>query len=185
MPDAAGDPSDEALMSRYARGDPAAFDRLFARYEPRAYAFFLARVRSPERASDLFQELFLRVHRGRATFRPDGRFAPWFFGVARRVLVDEFRRRSPVLEGLGGDLAASGPDPERAFEVRESLAALEAELSAEEQTILVAAKGAGADLATIARRLGRTTAAVRQIVSRATRRLRANRGSVTEDDDGA
>jgi RNA polymerase sigma-70 factor (ECF subfamily) len=184
MPDAADSTSDDALMSRYARGDPAAFDQLFARYERRAYGFFLARVRSPERAADLFQELFLRVHRGRETFRPEGRFAPWFFGVARRVLVDDFRRRGPPLEGLGEELAARASDPERAFQVRESLAVLQAELSEEEQTILVAAKGAGADLATIAGRLGRTTTAVRQIVSRATRRLRA-KASVTGGDDGA
>lgn len=33
--------SDEALMAAYAQGDAAAFDHLFARYERRAYAFFL------------------------------------------------------------------------------------------------------------------------------------------------
>lgn len=141
MPDTAGSPSDETLMSHYARGDPVAFDRLFARYERRAHAFLLARVRSPERADDLFQELFLRIHRGRETFRPDGRFAPWFFGIARRVLVDEYRRRGPPFEEFREGFAARGPDPERAFAARESLASLEAELSEEEQAILVAASG--------------------------------------------
>lgn len=105
MPDGAAARSDEALMAADAQGDPAAFDELFARYERRAYAFFLQRVRSPERAADLFQELFLRIHRSRETFRPEGRFAPWLYRIARHVLVDDFRRRGPPLEGLGENLA--------------------------------------------------------------------------------
>lgn len=168
--------SDEALMAAYAQGDAAAFDDLFARYERRAYAFFLQRVHSPDRASDLFQELFLRIHRSRETFRPDGRFRPWFYQVARNVLVDDFRRRGPPLEGLGEDLASGDAlSPEGAAEQAEALAAALMELTAEEQVILVAAKGAGVDLGTIARSLGRTTVAVRQIVSRARRRIRARR----------
>lgn len=181
-PDALGD---EALMDRYARGDPEAFDRLFVRYARRAYAFFLSRVRSPDRAADLFQELFLRIHRGRDTFRADGRFEAWFFGVARRVLADDLRRRGPPLEVLPNGLAAAGPSPERELEVREALAALERELGEEERWIVVAAKGAGEDGAAIGRELGRTAAAVRQILSRATRRLRASRKSVTDEDRDA
>ena len=179
MPDG---PSDEALMAAYARGDGAAFDALFTRYERRAYRFLLARVRSPERAADLFQELFLRVHRGRDAFREDGRFDAWFFQIARRVLADEFRRRGPPLEPLGEGLAAGGADPERAFQIGEALDALGAELSEEERSILVSAKGAGEDLTTVARRIGRTTTAVRQIASRAIRRLRASRSDVTNGD---
>lgn len=166
--------SDEALMAAYAQGDGAAFDDLFARYERRAYAFFLQRIHSPDRASDLFQELFLRIHRSRETFRAEGRFAPWFYRVARHVLVDDFRRRGPPLEGLGEDLASGEAlSPEGAAEQAEALAALLTELTDEEQAILIAAKGAGVDLSTIARSLGRTTVAVRQIVSRARRRIRA------------
>jgi len=185
MPDARVGSSDEDLMVRYARGDPAAFDELFARYERRAYGFFLARVRSPERAADLFQDLFLRIHRGRETFREGGRFEAWFFRVARHALVDDLRRRGPPLEALGDDYAGSGRSPEREFQLGEELEAVGADLSEEERAILVAAKGAGVDLATIARGLGRTTAAVRQIASRASRRLRAKRKDVTGDDGEA
>ena len=56
---------DENLMARDAAGDAEAFDELFRRYEPRAYVFFLKRTGSPQRAEDLYQELFLRIHRAR------------------------------------------------------------------------------------------------------------------------
>src|SRR5262245_31872249 len=83
---------DEVLMERYARGDSVAFDELFRRYEPQAYAFFLKRTRSPERARDLYQELFLRIHRARAVYDPSRPFAPWFFHIAHHLLLDDQQR---------------------------------------------------------------------------------------------
>jgi RNA polymerase sigma-70 factor (ECF subfamily) len=182
MPDR---PSDEALMVAYARGDASAFDELFARYEGRAYAFLLTRLRAPDRAADLFQELFLRVHRGRETFREDGRFDSWFFRVARNVLSDDLRRSGATLAPLDERLAARGDGPERRVQIGEALDAVGAALSEEERIILAAAKGAGEDLSSIAQRMGRTPAAVRQIVSRAIRRIRAKRSDVTGEDGEA
>ena len=70
-----GEEADETLMRRYADGDGAAFEALFRRYEPRAYAYFLRRTGSAERARDLFQELFLHVHRARDRYDPARPFA--------------------------------------------------------------------------------------------------------------
>ena len=89
---AAKDLPDETLMERYADGDARAFDEIFRRYEPRAYAFFVARTRSPERARDLYQEVFLRIHRARDAYDVTRPFAPWFFQIARRLLMDDQQR---------------------------------------------------------------------------------------------
>ena len=87
-PVALRDQTDEVLMRRYARGDFSAFDELFRRFEPRAFAYFLKRTRSRERAQDLYQELFLRLHRNRHGYDPDRAFAPWFFQIARLRLEE-------------------------------------------------------------------------------------------------
>ena len=42
-----------------------AFEDCSGAYEPRAYSFFIKRTQSRERAQDLYQELFLRIHRAR------------------------------------------------------------------------------------------------------------------------
>src|SRR5215470_14100314 len=86
------EPSDEVLMRRYARGDEAAFQLLFRRYRRPVFEFFRRRTQSDERAADLSQELFLRLHSARATFRPDGAFQPWFFRIARHLCIDDLRR---------------------------------------------------------------------------------------------
>src|SRR5262245_22753858 len=86
------DASDEALMERYANGDAAAFEALFQRYELRAFSYFVKRTGSRDRAQDLYQELFLRVHRARHAFDPGREFAPWFFHIAHHLLIDDERR---------------------------------------------------------------------------------------------
>lgn len=171
--------SDETLMDRYAGGAPEAFEKLYDRYGSRAFGFFLRRIRSPERAADLFQELFLRLHRARHTFRPDGHFEPWFFRIARSVLADDFRRRASRISMLpeGSEEPAGGSDPEREAGVCEALTRALAALSEEERFILCAAKAEGVGYEEIARELDRGVASVKQAASRAMRRLRGTRES--------
>jgi RNA polymerase sigma-70 factor, ECF subfamily len=169
------DLSDGQLMGLYAHGSQSAFEELFRRYEGRAYGYFLRRVRCEARARDLYQDLFLRLHRFRHTYEPDRPFEPWFFQIARCVLVDDWRRQHRQAE-VGIDearLETAATDPERT-----SLARCESErqlerLSPEEARILWDAKARGLEYSEIAAALSKSVAAVKQIASRSLRRLRA------------
>ena len=168
------DLSDGELMGLYAHGSQSAFEELFRRYERRAYGYFLRRVRCEARASDLYQDLFLRLHRFRHTYDPSRAFEPWFFHVAQRVLVDDWRRRNRHAEvGLEeARLESRAADPERsAAAVQESGRQLE-RLSPEEARILVDAKVLGLEYGEIAEALSKSVAAVKQTASRSLRRLR-------------
>lgn len=176
--------SDETLMDRYARGEAAAFDELFARYQDRAYAFFCRRTGSEDCAADLYQELFLRIHRARASYDPERAFAPWFFQIARHLLSDELRRRSrareiPLLEDarLPGQ-AERGPETDVA--AAEQAGEILGRLSGIERYVLVSAKVHGREYAELARELGKSAAAVKKLASRAMRRLRAGERSAGE-----
>ncbi len=169
---------DNELMDLYAHGSQAAFEEIFRRYEDRAYRYFLRRVRCESRAADLYQELFLRLHRFRKTFDPIRPFEPWFFYIARHVLVDDWRRRYrqaevSLEEGL---LPSSEPDvQERAAALQEAERQL-ASLTPEEARILVDAKVWGFQYAEIAHALAKSADAVKQTASRSLRRLRAAPG---------
>jgi RNA polymerase sigma-70 factor (ECF subfamily) len=167
--------SDSQLMERYALGDGHAFDELFRRYEGRAYAFFLRRTGSPDDARDLYQDLFLRVHRFRARFDPTQGFEPWFFTIARHVYIDHLRRRGGIEEPGGDSLAdrAQAGWAERQAIARDEVRRVFACLSPEQEAVLVAAKIGGFDYGEIAEELGKTVAAVKQSASRAIRRIRA------------
>ncbi len=170
--------SDEALMSSYASGDGAAFSELFSRYESRAVRFFARRVRSEPQAADLYQELFLRLHRARDTYDASRPFDPWFFQIARRLLIDASRRTAvrahevPLLEELQ---LASGTEVgiEERISARQHASGLLARLSSIETYVLVAAKVEGRGYAEIARELGKSVVAIKKVASRAMTRMRA------------
>jgi RNA polymerase sigma-70 factor (ECF subfamily) len=168
------DASDGELMGLYAHGSHRAFEELFRRYEGRAHGYFLRRVRCEARARDLYQDLFLRLHRFRHGYDPSRPFEPWFFHIAHGVLVDDWRRRHRQAEvGLEvAGLVSPAPDPEQRAAARsESERQLE-RLSEEEIRILVDAKVFGLEYSEIAAALSKSVAAVKQIASRSLRRLR-------------
>lgn len=164
-------------MELYARGDSVAFDELFARYQGRAYGYFLGRTRSEDRAADLYQELFLRIHRARRSYDPHRPFAPWFFQIARRLLIDALRREGRSREDLQFEDAMyaelAEPGPERRLAVVEQTNAILGQLSSVERYVLVSAKVQGREYAELARELGKSVAAVKKLASRAMQRLRA------------
>jgi RNA polymerase sigma factor (sigma-70 family) len=91
-------PSDETLMAAYVSGDRRAFEQLFARLAPRLHRFFRRSFAAEATADDLLQVTFLKLHKARATYRPEMRVAPWAFAIAARVRLDEFRRLKRLAE---------------------------------------------------------------------------------------
>lgn len=166
---------DAELMERYARGDPDAFDALFRRYDRRAFGFLLRRTRCPDRAADLHQELFLRIHRFREQFDPAQRFAPWFFEAARNVWHDDLRRRHRLpteLREAAAEHLPAGDDPERCAGDRELAGQLLGALGPREQALLVATTVGGLSYPEYAGHVGKSVGSLKQAGSRALRRLR-------------
>lgn len=174
--------SDEALMARYVDGDVAAFELLFLRYERRAYRYFLRRTRSNERAQDLYQELFLRIHRARDQYDPKRPFASWFFHVANNLLIDDWRRPFRHNEVSIGDRQTAAPeaDAEQQAILRQQLDRIVEVLTPDELYVLVSAKFEGISYTELSDHLGRSADAIKKMASRATGRLRSVRlGDVT------
>lgn len=177
---------DCTLMARYAHGDRDSFDELYRRYERRVFGFFLQRTRSQDRAAELFQEAFLRLHRFRDTYDPDRPFSSWLFQIARNVLNDDFRRMLRMREVSLSD----HPEPSRSLGIeetaglRQELALVFRDMSIEQAQIVVAAKVGGVPYATLAADLGRSVASVRQIASRTLRRMHSTRIEQIDLGDG-
>lgn len=86
--------SDEQLFERYTRGDAEGFRVLVERYEPRIRGFLRKRLNDEERAEDLTQDTFLRIHRARDSYDPARKFSTWIHTIANNLLKNEFRNRS-------------------------------------------------------------------------------------------
>jgi RNA polymerase sigma-70 factor, ECF subfamily len=81
-------------MARYVAGDDRAFTELHDLLAPTLHAFLLRRTRDQTRAEDLLQHVFLKMHTARRQFWPDAEVTPWAFAIARRLLIDCFRKRA-------------------------------------------------------------------------------------------
>ncbi len=84
--------SDERLLAAFLQGDAEAFETIVTRYRSPLYNFLLRSVRDPQAASDLLQEVFLRVIQRADKFHGGAKFSTWIFTIARNLSIDHARR---------------------------------------------------------------------------------------------
>jgi RNA polymerase sigma-70 factor (ECF subfamily) len=88
------DPDGE-LMQRFAAGDLAAFEQLYARHRGGLMRFLQRGLGRRELAEECFQEVWSRVISARERYRPEARFATWLYQIANNLLIDQYRRQRP------------------------------------------------------------------------------------------
>ena len=115
----------DQVMGRYAGGDDAAFDQLYAVLSPRLYSFCVRLAGRHGDAEDLFQDAFLKLHRSRATYVSGASVLHWAFAIVRSTHLDRLRRRARRPE----QLVASTDEVLEA--ILENAGSPEAELNAE------------------------------------------------------
>ncbi|MEW6320592.1 MAG: RNA polymerase sigma factor [Acidobacteriota bacterium] len=75
---------------RAARGDAAAFERVYRAHMPRVFNL-ARRMAGPEAAEELTQDIFVRAWQKLATFRGESAFGTWLHRLAVNVIVERFR----------------------------------------------------------------------------------------------
>jgi len=90
-PSSAQDPTDEALMQVFARGNMNAFEQLYDRHETGVWRFVFRSVQNQAVADDLVQELWFAVARSAASYEPTAKFKTWLFTMARNRVIDHSR----------------------------------------------------------------------------------------------
>ncbi len=104
----------DAAMERYSNGDNAAFAELYDEIAPRLLGYLRKATRDSAAAEDLMQQTFLQMHRARGTFIPGAPVMPWALAVAKRLMIDNARRRNVELgfmvdTSVDDDRIAAGP----------------------------------------------------------------------------
>jgi RNA polymerase sigma-70 factor (ECF subfamily) len=171
-------------MARYAAGDDAAFAVVYDELAPRLYGFLLRQTSDMARAEDLVQQTFLQMHRARGSFLAGAEVLPWAFAIARRLLIDGYRRgRREVLDGddARDEPPASGPTADDLVQAQQLADRIKRELARLPEAQRVAfelVKQEGLSLAEAAQVLGTTVAAVKLRAHRAYEALRGVLGDV-------
>lgn len=150
------------------RRDEAWFTAMYASHYPHVVRYGLRRLGDADACAELAQEVFVVAWRRRGEV-PD-RSLPWLYGVARRLLANEWRARRTAPDLAAFVDAPGSPGADAGVEVADVHAAL-ARLAEPDREILRLVGWEELTVAEAAQVLGctRTTAAVR--LHRARRRL--------------
>ncbi|MFC0005955.1 ECF RNA polymerase sigma factor SigK [Micromonospora siamensis] len=100
------------LLRAVARGDEAAFERLYAVVSPRVYGLARRVLRDPAQAEEVAQEVLVEVWRTAARFDPArGSATSWVFTIAHRRAVDRVRSEQAGAERTRKVAAGSAETP--------------------------------------------------------------------------
>jgi len=135
---------DAALVTAVQEGDATALSVLYRRHVDLVFRYIRKRVPTTEVAEDVTSETFLAIITGLRTFRGFSRFRTWMFGIARRRVVEYWRRHYEVpeyaidlvLELVGVPPADSEPDPEPSMQSNIDCARVLAELPERDRRVL-------------------------------------------------
>lgn len=134
---------DRDLMVRTRRSDGAeGFAELVNRWDRRVLSFLTKASGDPEAAKDLRQEVFLRVHRYRASYDPTYAFSVWLFRIVSNVLCTwQTKQRRRRLVGVPteepADPSPSPSDCASRAEVADQVRAVIGKLSPGERELLL------------------------------------------------
>lgn len=167
--------TDEQLMAAYREGDPQAFDELYRRHSPKVWGFLVKRISNEGLREEVFQEVFLKLHRSKHLYDPSLSFAPWLFTVTRSVMNDAFRK------GLRQVPLSDQPEDLDHFEAPTNSPSETPDLSQLTKAQKVAVElryFEEKSFEEIAEILETSSLNVRQLISRALKKLRAKGGSL-------
>ena len=163
-------------MIRYQLADSEATLALVKVVSPLLYRFLASQMGSRSEAEDLLQDVWLKIHAARHSYRPGEPVLPWLYAIARHVRVDNYRKRrrlsqheqamelppEPAFRPVAASYAKSSPG----FET------LMAQLPESQREVVTLLKVNELSLEEVARITSSTVGAVKQKAHRAYERLR-------------
>jgi len=153
---------------------PLTVEEVHERFDAGLRGFVAARVRDPNSAEDVVQDVYLKIQTRISTIEDEERVGAWVYRVARNAVYDFYRTSKPtqVLDKI----SSPTPDPSE-DEMEQELSATVREmldgLSPEQKTALYLTEYEGMTQKDLAARLGISVSGAKSRVQRARARLKA------------
>ncbi len=87
-------------MLEFKAGDKAAFEKLMRKYYPRILNFIYRFMGNRTVAEDLTQEVFMRIYKAAAAYKPRSLLQTWIYVIAKNVCLNEMRRKKDFVVSL-------------------------------------------------------------------------------------
>ena len=84
---------DEAIFTRIADNDMAAFEEFYRLTERTVYAFVLSTLKNHDDALDVVQDTYLKIRAAAHLYQPMGKPMAWVFTIARNLSISKIRSK--------------------------------------------------------------------------------------------
>lgn len=161
-------------MQAYQFGDEIAFQKLYERHSGRVLSYLRAKVRDESLSRDIFQATFLKLHKSRSQYKVKFPFLAWLFTICRSELLDALKKNRSNKQDYHADLGKIS-DSAQTFTsaTNETSPAFDlSSLSEVQRQTLEMRFQKDFSFEEIANALSTSPANVRQILSRAVKKLR-------------
>lgn len=175
------------MILRAQAGDVSAFEELVRLYDRRVLSVALVYTQNSEDAKDIYQEVFLRVHRSLPRFQFRSKFSTWLYRVVTNVCLTERGRNKDHLSRSIDERDSEEPgrtleqtliandDTDRNFmssEISDQIRAALGDLSPQQRMVFVLRHYEGHKLREIAAILDCAEGTVKKYLFTATERMR-------------
>ncbi|MGC6423919.1 MAG: RNA polymerase sigma factor [Lentimonas sp.] len=180
-PGSSSDPSniediDSVCLSAIAEGDRTAFASIVERWQSRLINFFYRSTSNWNDAEDLAQETFLELYRAAGRYEPRGTFKAFIFTLARRRLIDSYRKQSrrplDLLDPTDFVMQQQTEESDHSAEIQEAFHRALADLPINQRNAILMLQQQGLSYDEIAVALDCSLSAVKSWIHRARTHLR-------------
>jgi RNA polymerase sigma-70 factor (ECF subfamily) len=167
--------ADDRLLVEAAQQDPARFADLYEINFERVYAYITRRVQDRSEAEDLTAEVFHHALANLKRFEWRGiPFSAWLYRIAANLISDRWHRSGrEVSDETQIELAQASPTEIEEVERRATIFRLVDDLPPDQKQVLVLRFVEEKSIKEVARKIGKTEGAVKQLQFRAVSNLRA------------
>jgi RNA polymerase sigma-70 factor, ECF subfamily len=85
--------NEKYLLHQSKNGDMAAFGQLIEGYQKKVFNIALRMLGNPDDASEVAQEVFIRVYKSVKNFKEESSFSTWIYRITTNTCLDELRKR--------------------------------------------------------------------------------------------
>lgn len=167
--------TDERSLIEAAQRDPRCFGELYEANLDKVYAYVLSRVADRPEAEDVTAEVFQHALSNLAQFEWRGKpFVAWLLRIAANAIADRYHASNRLQQIEDDDFAEPGFDDGN--ECRVMLAQLLNELPSDQRSVLVQRFIQQHTIRDIAKEMGRSEGAIKQLQLRGLQKLRERMG---------
>jgi len=121
LPDGVVDLNERNWLPRHRRGDPRAFNELLQTYRTLVFTLLCRYGIEAHSRDDLFQDIFFKVHKAAASYRPSEPLRPWLVSIVLNT-VRNFRRDAGRRQHLMNRFEIISQPSDAAYEAAQELA---------------------------------------------------------------